>query len=132
MVCMSATNGQPESTQLLRAYAVLKGSASSVPSVEPVRSHNIRAHIASPEVREQVRRRLEELGFTVTRVSPLSITVEASVEQFERIFHGRLGKVEHPEAPSAFWSWLDPPEVPEDLKDKVDTIVLPEPVKLVV
>ena len=125
-------NGQASSPEWLRAYVVLKGPMGSLLPDQPVTARNIKAHIASSEVREQVRRRLEDLEFTVSRVSPLSITVEGSAEQFESVFHGRLGKLPHPQVPSGFWSWFEPPEIPDDLKDKVDTIVLPEPVKLVV
>jgi hypothetical protein len=129
---MSSMNGQIESPEWLLAYAVLKRPSGSSLRDEPLTARNIKAHLASPEVIEQVRHRLEDLGFTVTRVSPLSITVEGSAEQFESVFHGRLRKLPHPQIPSGFWTWFEPPEIPDDLKDKVDTIVLPEPVKLVV
>ena len=129
---MSTATGQSEPPEWLRAYAVLKGSGGSVDPDEPVTARNIKAHIASPVAREQVQARLEDLGFSVTHVSPLSVTVEAPSEQFEKVFRGRLRKLEHPNLPSALWVWSNPPEIPEDLKDKIDTIVLPEPVKLVV
>lgn len=127
---MVSENRSPE---WIRAYAVLKGPAGAVSSAGgPVSASNVKAYTASPAVRKEARVRLEDLGFSVTRVSPLSITVEAPPEQFETVFHGRLEKSKHPELPSDFWSWFEPPEIPEDLKDKIDTIVLPEPVKLVV
>ena len=126
---MSNFAEQNASSEPIRAYVVLKGPEGAVTSGNTVSASNIEAYKATPDVQEGVRNWLQDLGFRVAQVSPLSISVEGSPEQFEAVFHGQLVKVEHPGLPSSYWSWFDPPRIPDDMKDDVDTVVLPKPMK---
>jgi len=100
-------------------------------------------YVSDPSVRERARAALEELGFFIRRVSPLSITVEAVPERFERTFRGRLKRVkpqkqvsqgrktarESASSMEAIWTWSKSPEIPDDLRDVIDTVVFPQPVE---
>ena len=123
---MSDTN----QSKLIRGYVVLKGRGGSSLSNTSISSRNIGELTSTRDAREEVSDRLKELGFSIRRVSPLSITVEAPPEKFEVVFHGRLKRAQSSEHPSDNWGWSELPEIPKDLRDKVDTVVFPEPVEL--
>lgn len=122
---------------------VLKGPAGSLTSGSTISSEQIQAYVCDPSVRERVRAALERLGFSVRRVSALSITVEAAPERFETVFRGRLKRVRPRRLVSRrrksaeglassvgpIWTWSQSPEIPEDLQDVIDTIVFPQPTK---
>jgi hypothetical protein len=128
---VSAVNRQEQSSEPIRAYVVLKGKAGDLMTPnEPVSANNIEAYTADPSVREQVRTQLEDLGLSVRHVSPLSIAVEAAPEQFENIFHGRLKKIEDSDKTVGGWTWSRSPKIPVELSDKIDTVVLPQPTRL--
>jgi len=133
-------------SEQIRAHVVLKGPAGSLTSGSTISSENILAYVSDSSVRERVKAILEKLGFSIRRVSPLSITVEAAPEQFETVFRGRLKKVGPRQQVSRrrkttegsvssvgpFWTWAKSPEVPEDLQDMIDTIVFPQPTKTLI
>jgi hypothetical protein len=128
---MSMTRKQDHSTKPVRAHVVLKGPAGGVTSSdEPISASNVEEYHANSDIQEQVRSQLEDLGLSVTRVSPLTAIVEASPEQLETAFHGRLQKVKDPQLPSDVWMWSEFPEIPEGLRDKVDTVVFPHPARI--
>jgi subtilase family serine protease len=86
-----------------------------------------------PEVREEARRELENLGFTIVRVSPLSILIEAPAETFESVFHTqaqRRNATSHKPWPRSYLAWKEEPQIPAPLEKTVQHIVLPEPVQL--
>lgn len=130
----------------IRAHVVLKGPAGSLTAGSTISSENVQVYVCDPSVRERVRATLEKLGFSIRRVSPLSITVEAAPEQFETVFRGRLKRVgprhqvprrrktaEGSVSPvGPFWTWSQSPEIPEDLQDVIDTIVFPQPTKTLI
>jgi subtilase family serine protease len=125
-------NPQKRSSEPIRAHVVLKGKAGGLTAAdEPISPENVEAYTASPRVREQVRTQLENLGFSVQHVSPLSIAVEATPEQLENTFDGQLEKIENPNQPASTWRWSKSPKIPGDLSDKVDTVVLPQPTRIV-
>jgi hypothetical protein len=129
---VSTVNRQDQSSKPLRAHVVLKGKAGDLTAADgPISSDNIEEYTASPNVRDQVQRELENLGFSVEYASPLSIAVEAAPQQFETVFHGRLKKKEYPDKREGVWTWASAPTIPAELSDKVDTVVLPQPTKAV-
>ena len=125
----------------VRAYVILKGSQRRVATDAPVTAASARQYVATPEVRQRVRVALIKLGFSVRRVSPMSITVEGDPECFGRVFRARVGyhgdeatpesggRVSRlaPGAQSPFWS--EPPTIPDSLRDDVDEVVLPQPIE---
>jgi hypothetical protein len=129
---VSAMNPQDRSSEPVRAHVVLKGKAGGLTATEePISSENVEAYTASPSVREQVRTQLEDLGFSVQHVSPLSIAVEATREQLENTFDAQLEKLENPgDQQVSIWWWSKSPKIPAGLSDKVDTVVLPQPTKI--
>jgi len=127
---------------MVRAHIVLKGPAGSATSGAPVSSQNVQGYVADLSERERVRDILEKLGFSICRVSALSITVEAPVKTFETVFRGRLkqldlgqqqpGKQKADQAQERcqqFWAWSDAPVIPEEMSDAVDTVVFPQPTR---
>jgi hypothetical protein len=123
---------QDRSSEPVWAHVVLKGKTGDLTAAEgPISSENVEAYTASPDVRDQVRTQLEDLGFSVQHVSPLSIAVEATPEQLENTFDGQLEKIENPDQPVSVWKWSRSPKIPDELSDKVDTVVLPQPTKIV-
>ena len=130
-------------SEQIRAHVVLKGPAGSLTSGSTISSENIQAYVCDPSVRERVKVTLEKLGFSICRVSLLSITVEGAAEQFETVFRGRLKKVGPQRQVSRrrktaeglvssvgpFWTWSKPPEIPDDLRDVIDAVVFPQPTK---
>jgi hypothetical protein len=64
---------QSQTSETIRAHVVLKGPAGSPVSAKSVSAENIQAYVSDPSVGEQVRSALEKMGFSVRRVSPLSI-----------------------------------------------------------
>ncbi len=127
--------------ELIRAHVVLKGSRGRLTSGSTISSEDIQAYVCDPSVRERVRATLEKLGFSIRRVSPLSITVEAAPERFEKVFRSRLKRVprraiskgrktgESSFRGGSFWTWSESPHIPDDLRDLIDTVVLPQPTK---
>lgn len=109
----------------VQAHVVLKRVAENSQSrhVEP----------PSPEVREEARRELENLGFTIVRVSPLSILIEAPSEKFESVFHTqaeRQDAASEKQWPPSRLAWKAEPQIPPPLEKTVEHIVLPEPLQL--
>ena len=124
-------NAQKRSSEPVRAHVVLKGKAGDLTTAdEPISPENVEAYTASPSVRDQVRTQLEALGFSVQHVSPLSIAAKATPEQLENAFDGQLEKIENPNQSVSAWRWSKSPKIPSELSDKVDTVVLPQPTKI--
>lgn len=125
----------------LRAYVILKGSQRSVATGAQVTAASAHQYVAAKEVRQRVRDILIKLGFTVRRVSPMSITVEGHPECFSRVFQARVGHHENGAAPKTASRvsrrrpgtqaplWAEPPTIPESLRNDVDAVVFPQPVE---
>ncbi len=125
----------------VRAYVILKGSQRSVATDAPVTAASAQQYVAAPEVRQRVRDALIKLGFSVRRVSPMSITVEGDPECFGRVFQARVGDHDDDATPesdgrvsrlasrpqSPFWS--ESPTIPDSLRDDVDEVVFPQPIE---
>ncbi len=128
----------------IRAHVVLKGVAGDLTSGEPVSSKNVQKYFSDPSALEKVRKILESRGFMIRRVSPLGITVEASPEQFVKVFCGQLKEIKPPHAISrkrkgsrraangamSFWTWSKSPVIPAELGEAVAAIVFPQPAKI--
>ncbi len=128
---------------MVRAHIVLKGPAGGATSGKPVSSQNVQGYVADLSERERVRNTLEKLGFSICRVSPLSITVEAPVDTFETVFRARLKQVDlgqqRPGKQKAdqaqdlrrqrLWTWSEVPLIPPEMSDAVDTVVFPQPTR---
>ncbi len=112
-----------QTTEAIRAHVVLKGASGTVTSGEPISSENVQTYMADPQLRERARAILEKLGFSIRRISPLAITVEAPPARFETVFQGRLSQAE------GIWTWSKSPVIPAELSDIVDTVVFPQPTK---
>lgn len=124
----------------VRAYVILKGSQRSVATDAPVTAASAQQYVATMEVRQRVRDALIKLGFSVRRVSPMSITVEGDPECFGRVFQARVGYHDDDATPesggrvsrlapgpqSPFWS--EPATIPDSLRDDVDEVVFPQPI----
>ena len=108
----------------LQAHVVLKRNEGST---------SARIQPPSAEVRDDARRQLEDLGFNIVRVSPLSILIEASPEKFEDVFHAHA-QLQDSEAkkewPQTHLAWTKEPQIPSALQDTVQHILLPEPAAL--
>ena len=127
----------------VRAHVVLKGPGGAVTSGSPVSAENVQSFVCDASVRERVRADLEKFGFSVRRVSPLAITVEAPRGRFEAVFLGRLKRLTPAGRPSGkratsksggspeedLWTWVKSPVIPAELRDAVDTVVLPQPTR---
>ncbi|MBI4280408.1 MAG: hypothetical protein HY660_18300 [Armatimonadetes bacterium] len=113
----------------IRAHIVLKGPGGSLASGRPVSAANVRDYAADPSVRGRVRSILEQHGFSVVRVAPFSIAVEGPRALFERVFRKKLRRMRPEASGELFWSWSEPPEIPAELSDAVDTVVFPQPVQ---
>lgn len=112
-------------TTSVQAHVVLKRPADD--------SSSTRVKPPAPEIREEARRQLKELGFTVVRVSPLSILVEAPREKFEAVFHAlteQRGTDFQKQWPKTYSVWNEEPKIPASLQRTVENIVLPQPVQL--
>lgn len=108
----------------IQAHVVLKRTEGS-PSA--------RIQPPSPEARDDARRELEDLGFTIVRVSPLSILIEGLPEKFEDVFHAHAQQQDSDVKkhwPQTYLAWTKEPEIPSALQKTVQHIVLPEPVEL--
>lgn len=135
---------QKQSSELIRAHVVLKGPGGSLTSAAQISAQNVQSFVVDPSVREQVRIFLEKAGFSICRVSPLSITIEAPPAQFEQVFRGRLARKSAPRqigggkqkaakrskaAEGAFWTWAEMPKIPTEASDMIDAVVFPQPTK---
>ncbi|HKP75730.1 MAG TPA: hypothetical protein VJT67_09325 [Longimicrobiaceae bacterium] len=69
------------------------------------------------------------MGFYVKRVTPLTIIVEAPRETFEGVFRGKLGH-EPSTSMASGWRWKGAVRIPEELRERVDTVLFPEPTRL--
>lgn len=141
---MKSLKHRGQGSEAIRAHVVLKGSAGGLSSGAPVSSGNVRAYVADPSVRERVRATLERLGFSIRRVSGLAITVEAPPARFEIVFGGQLKKVGRVRQASSksrvakspassgesFWTWSRSPVIPPEMRDVIDTVVLPQPTRI--
>lgn len=128
---------------MVRAHIVLKGPAGGATSGKPVSSQNVQGYVADLSERERVCNLLEKLGFSICRVSPLSITVEAPVDTFETVFRARLKQVDLGQQPPSkqkadqvqdsgrqfLWAWSEPLRIPTEMSDAVDTVVFPQPTR---
>jgi hypothetical protein len=134
---MKAHSSAPER---IRAHVLLKGRSGNLTSASEVSSRNVQDYVSDARVRERAREALVRLGFSVCRLSALSITVEAAPEVFETVFRGALKRVQAPTqrpgkeegaaSTRAAWTWSRPPEIPDELRDLIDTVVFPQPTRL--
>jgi hypothetical protein len=78
-----------------------------------------------------LRSALEALGFSVKRVSPASITIEAEPGIFEQVFRMRVERHDLPGGvPAHYWTSSAQPRIPEELKNEVESVVFPLPARL--
>ena len=97
------------SKELVRGYIVLRSD---------------QLHPASPETQRLASQSLQAHGLQVMLSSPLSITVEADPETFERTFQAGLSDA------GGTVSWSGNPVIPDQLQSLVSDVVFPQSVKL--
>ena len=127
---------------MIRAHIALKGPRGSATTESHGPMTDVKGYVAGAATREEVRESLEQLGFSVCRVSGLSITVEAPVATFEKVFGARLNQVDVGQPPPdeqtagesapeerLAWAWAEPPRMPNRLENTVDTVVFPQPTR---
>ena len=124
----------------MKAYLVLKhaGDDSELPTAATIKNR-----LASEETVRKAEEAARQLGFTVVSTSPIQVTIEGPKEQFEKAFSSRLKpagaggkgatkkKTSRKNArESVFdterWSWETSPQVPAEMEDAVQKIVLPQ------
>ncbi len=90
--------GELDPTSQVELTVTLRGDALPPPD-EPITQAELANSAASPEVTDQVKRVLQQFGFTIGRESPVtgSLIVSGSVAQVEKAFKSRLGVYESPE-----------------------------------
>lgn len=77
--------------------------------------------MATNAERERVKSVLTTLGFHVVRSSPVSVIVEAEPEKYQSVFAAKPKNVR-----AKGWRWSHEPQIPEPLKEDVDTVALPQ------
>jgi hypothetical protein len=123
----------------MKAYLVLKhaGDATELPTAATIKSR-----LASEETVKKAEKAARQLGFTVVSATPIQVTIEGPKEQFEKAFSSRLKPAKRAATKktprkkastretivgSESWNWETSPQVPAELEDAVQEIVLPQP-----
>lgn len=114
--------------QAIRAYLVLKGATENLGPGTSASPHRSEVPALEPAVRQRVGETLGKLGFSVVRASALSIAVEAPRAVFEDVFRMKLKRNDI--YGRAYWAWLGSPVIPEPLADTVESVVFPQPAKV--
>jgi hypothetical protein len=138
----------------MRAHLVLKSAArQGLESAFPTAA-TIKERQASTETVQKAETAARKLGFKVVNATPLQVTIEGPKEKFEKAFSCRLKpaggsrkttakgrpaakkparkKTPPAETPVAaeLWTWEQTPELPRELQDAVQEIVLPQAIAL--
>jgi hypothetical protein len=129
----------PESA--MKAYLILKPAGGAAKEELPTAA-NIKDRLASEETVRKAEEAARKLGFTVVSTTPIQVTIEGPKEQFEKAFSSRLksaakggkrGTAKKPERKSREavleteqYRWDSVPQVPAELSDAVEGIVLPQ------
>jgi hypothetical protein len=127
------------SDQPLRAYLVLKQpKPQAVSPVQGTAAQRTAFPRLTPDAGGRLRTRLEKLGLLVRNADGVSVAVEATRSTLERLFSGRIEERHLRPAGSAgpsfyssdhYWAWADVPTIPNELRNDVETVVLPQPVE---
>lgn len=107
-----------------------RGGESLVDAGEPPTSENIDRYKVEDDVASEATKKLNELSIKVLQTGPVSLSISAEKEVFERVFQTRLGEVGGPglgETGSARYEAVAPIQVPRDLASLVAEVVLPIP-----
>jgi hypothetical protein len=119
----------------MKAYLVLKhaGDDTELPTAATIKSR-----LASEETVKKAEEAARQLGFTVVSATPIQVTIEGAKEQFEKAFSSRLKpakrasktprkKTRETIVDAERWNWETSPQVPAEMEDAVQEIVLPQP-----
>jgi hypothetical protein len=120
----------------MKAYLVLKhaGDDTELPTAATIKSR-----LASEETVKKAEDAARQLGFTVVSATPIQVTIEGAKEQFEKAFSSRLKRAATKKTPkkkantretivdTERWNWETSPQVPAEMEDAVQEIVLPQP-----
>ena len=123
----------------MKAFLVLKhaGDDTELPTAATIKSR-----LASEETVKKAEEAARQLGFTIVSATPIQVTIEGAKEQFEKAFSSRLKPVKRTvtkKTPgkkantretvvdSERWNWETSPQVPAEMEDAVQEIVLPQP-----
>jgi hypothetical protein len=123
---MKMKRQQDRESEAIRAYVVLRGRGGVSATDRGPPPSDIERVIALPQTIEQAKKFLQLHGFSIHRVSPTSITVEAPPRQFELTFKASPKKLSHA-GKHPFYGWSESPKIPGDLKDVVADVVFPQP-----
>jgi hypothetical protein len=95
--------------------------------------------LREPAAAEQVAGKLEEMNLKVLSVGSRSVSVQSAKEQFESVFGCRLVPSEEGTSPAKDFGPLgraglraaEPPKVPDELRDDVESVEVQQPPRLV-
>jgi len=122
----------------MRAHLILKHAGGGPVSELPTAA-TIKSRLASADTVRKAEDAARSLGFTVVSTTPLQVTIEGAKEQFEKAFSSKLKSASRKRAGSKkapgkqetiaaadLWTWESSPEVPAEMEDAVQEIVLPQ------
>lgn len=128
---MKKREGKPSDEKAIRAHVVLRGKggvSATDPALTPA---HVDQAVATPQTVEEASRFLKSHGFTIRRVSPTSIMVEAPPRQFQLAFKAKPTRVPTDTTTSRpIYTWDEPPKIPDSLKNVVAEVVFPRPTVL--
>src|ERR1700750_970060 len=107
----------------IKAYVVLKQPAGSPGFSQSAPGHSGAMVPVAEYARDELRSRLERLGFFVRRVTPVSIIVEAPRKNVEGVFRGTLPRDEFSNSSPSGWRWSGNTSIPDELRDRVESVV---------
>lgn len=115
-------------TPTVRAHVVLRGRGGLTATSAGLSVDNVDAALADSKTVSRAKRFLQANGFSICRVSPTSLIVEASPATYRRVFHAKpQPDSSHRVAGHRVYSWGTAPQIPDGLADDVAEIVLPKP-----
>lgn len=116
---------------VIRAHVVLRGKGGVAATDRTLTAQRVEETVAAPQTVAQAKRFFESHGFAIRRVSPTSIIVEASPQQFHRVFKAKPKRlVGQTLTKLPTYAWSEYPRIPDDLKDVVAEVVFPRPAAL--
>ncbi len=135
-VARNQKDPKPNVTEDVTAEVILRAAdGSSILDVdEGITAENISKYRVGTEVIEQATRTLEELGFDVLEVGPVSLTISGEKTLFESVFQTKLKPYSRDDSgtkvsgtETSYYEITEPIRVPDQLSSLVADVALPTP-----
>jgi hypothetical protein len=126
----------PDMSELVTAEVILRSAdgTSILDAQEGITAANIAEYQVGKEVIEEASEKLTSLGFRVLQTGPVSLTISADKELFQRVFQAKIEphstdlmdtKVRGVE--TTYYEAVQPVDIPEEFSSLVADVVLPTP-----